>query len=50
MEKKMYESKETGELLTFREAVEQAQELYDYGDETNHLTLEEYYNEIIVEN
>jgi|GEM_PF-6968364 len=38
-----YQNIETGELLTYREMVEQAAERYDLGDWTNALELLEYY-------
>ena len=38
-----YMNLETGELLTYREMVEQAAELYDLDDWTNALGLLEYY-------
>lgn len=43
MERDYYMNKETGELLTLRQAVEQAEVEYDYGDPTNDVSLEEYY-------
>jgi len=38
-----YMNLETGELLTYREMVERAAELYDLDDWTNLLELTEYY-------
>lgn len=46
MAKQLYMNRETGELLTYKEAVAEAEELYDYGDPTNIFPLEEYYQEI----
>lgn len=46
MAKSLYMNRETGEILTYKEAVAEAEELYDYGDPTNPLTLDEYYQEI----
>lgn len=41
--RRYYMNLETGELLTYREMIEQAEELYDFGDYTNALELLEYY-------
>lgn len=41
-----YMNKETGELLTYNEMVEQAKDWYDYGDDTNCIGLNEYYERV----
>jgi hypothetical protein len=38
-----YMNKETGELLTWEEMLEQAREWYDIGDDTNACGLDECY-------
>ena len=40
---RLYENIETGELLTYSEMTQQAEELYDFDDWTNALELWEYY-------
>lgn len=39
-------NRETGELLNYREMVEQAKQDYDYGDDTNAVDLSEYYERV----
>ena len=48
MKKRMYINLETGVLLTRREMLAQAAELYDLDDWTNALEIWEYYDEIII--
>lgn len=43
MERDYYINRETGELLTLRQAVEQAERDYDYGDPTNPISITELY-------
>ena len=49
MSKHYYMNLETGELLTYKQMIEQAEELYDFGDWTNALELCEYYEKTDVE-
>lgn len=41
----LWMNKETGELMTYDEMVQQAHEWYDLGDDTNACGLEEYYED-----
>lgn len=41
-----YQSKENGNLLTEEEMLQEAKELYDYGDPTNAVPLSEYYTKV----
>ena len=41
----LWMNKETGELLTYTEMVQQAREWYDLDDDTNACGLEEYYED-----
>lgn len=41
-----YMNKETGELLSWEEMIEQGAEEYDLDDPTNGLSWEEYYEKI----
>ena len=45
----LYMNKESGELLTFSEMVEQAAEQYDMDDPTNGCKLDEYYERVQVD-
>lgn len=42
----LYLNKECGNILTRDEMIEEAKELYDWGDDTNCLPLSEYYEPI----
>ena len=44
----MYQNKETGELLTRKEMLNQFAEDYDGGDPTNPIEWDEYYEEVDV--
>lgn len=44
-----YKNTETGELLTYREMLMQAAEMYDFDDWTNALELWEYYEKTDIE-
>ncbi|MBR6102651.1 MAG: hypothetical protein IKP95_09495 [Ruminococcus sp.] len=39
----MYQNKEHGNILTYEQMLVEASELYDYGDPTNCIGLDEYY-------
>lgn len=44
---KEYQNRQTGEVLTEQEARNQWQEEYDGGDDTNDISFEEYYAEML---
>ena len=45
----VFMNKEYGNIhLTMKDAVQEAQDLYDYGDPTNGITFEEYYEVVEV--
>ena len=41
----LWMNREHGHLLTYAEMIEEAAELYDVGDDTNAVALEEYYED-----
>lgn len=41
----LWMNREHGHLLTYAEMIEEAAELYDIGDDTNAVALEEYYED-----